>query len=102
LPLTHAPFAARLLFSRFRRSAQRETARHRLASMSFPISTPRDSRHEGRGGSERELPAPALVRRFVTHVDLSFDTLHADPPRMITAGSAFTTNPPTADIPCRS
>lgn len=33
----------------------------------------------------------------------SFDACHADPPRVVTAGRAFTTIfPPTSDVPCRS
>jgi len=32
----------------------------------------------------------------------SFDACHADPPRIVTAGRAFTTIfPPTSDVPCR-
>jgi len=79
-------------------------------------------------GLERELASPASVRRCVMRAlrpresilrptpstepalflearapvgSTSFDACHADPPRVVAAERAFTTNPPTSDIPCR-
>jgi len=52
-------------------------ARHRLAAMSLR-TTPRDSRHEGCGGSMWELPTPASVRRSVMRA--SFPRESALPP----------------------
>jgi hypothetical protein len=81
-------------------------------------STPRDSRHEGSGGSAWELPSPASIRRPVMRALLPresalpptpstepvlflrarapvgstpFDVCHADPLRVVAAGRAFTT-----------
>jgi hypothetical protein len=90
-------------------------------------SIQRDSRHEDGGGLARELPSSASIRRFVMRALLSrestlqsipsteplrclaarapvestsFDACHADPPRVVTAGRAFTTNdPPTSGVP---
>jgi hypothetical protein len=51
-------------FSRFRRFEPLNCASS-VGSDVLPLSTPRDSRHEGRGGSAWELPRPASVRRSV-------------------------------------
>jgi hypothetical protein len=115
-PLTHAPLAVRLASPASGDSRSR-TARHRLAVMSVTID-PSDSRHQSRGGSAWELPTPASVRRSVMRALLPrestlqsipstepvfclgirapvgstpYDVCHADPPRVVTAGRAFTT-----------
>jgi hypothetical protein len=122
-PPTHAPLAARFV-SRFRRSNRglRVIGWQRC----LPSPAHRDSRHEDRGGSTRELASPASVRRSVMRASFPrepalrptpsteplrclaarapvgntpFDVCHADPPRVVTAGRAFTTKfPPTSDV----
>jgi hypothetical protein len=112
--------------SRFRRFEPR-IARHRLAAMplTFQSSVIRVTRTAG--GWTRVLASSASVRRSVMRALLPrepalrptpsteparcldarapvgstpFDVCHADPPRVVTAGRAFTTNdPPTSDVP---
>jgi len=124
LPPTHAPLA--VLVDAPASGARPNDCAPSVGSDALPESTRRDSRHEGRGGLARELPLPASVRRCVMRAFASpwtsvtagpidrtrallrarapvgstpFDACHADPPRVVAAGRAFTTYPPTSDVP---
>jgi hypothetical protein len=112
--------------SRFRRFEPR-IARHRLAAMPLTCQSSVIRVTRTAGGWTRVLASSALVRRSVMRALLPrepalrptpsteparcldarapvgstpFDVCHADPPRVVTAGRAFTTNdPPTSDVP---